>query len=79
MSTKTQITEEQLKDLQKKIALVQNFQGQIGTLEGQKHILLHQLVNAQDDLQKVQASLEEEYGKITININDGSYEPITEE
>ena len=79
MSTKTQITEEQLKDLQQKVATMQQLQGQIGALEGQKHLLLHQLAGAQDELQKLQSELEEEYGKVSINIQDGTFTPIEEE
>jgi len=79
MSTKNQITEEQLKDLQQKIGSIQEFQRQVGTLEGQKHILLHQLVNAQDELQKLQTALEDQYGKVSINIQDGTYEEIKDE
>jgi hypothetical protein len=40
---------------------------------------LHQVAAAQEDLQKLQAELEEEYGKISINIQDGTYEEIVEE
>ena len=79
MSTKTQITEEQLKDLQQKVVTMQQLQGQIGALEGQKHLLLHQLANAQDELQKSQVALEDEYGKVSINIQDGTFTPIEEE
>lgn len=73
------ITEEQLKLLQEKRSSVQQLQIYIGDIEGQKHVLLHNLVNAQNDLQEVVKSLEEEYGKITINIEDGTYDPVTEE
>ena len=79
MSTENKITEEELKGLQEKIGSIQNFQAQIGQIEGQKHLLLHQLVGAQDALQKDQVSLEEKYGKVTINIQDGTYEEIKEE
>ncbi len=75
----SKITDKQLENLQKKIATIQEFQRQIGTLEGQKHILLHQLVGAQDELQKMQTTLEEEYGKVSINIQDGTYTEITED
>ena len=75
----SKITDKQLENLQKKIATIQDLQRQIGTLEGQKHILLHQLVGAQDELQKMQTTLEEEYGKVSINIQDGTYTEITEE
>ena len=79
MSTENKITEEELKGLQEKIATIQNLQGQIGQVEGQKHLLLHQLVGAQDALQKDQVALEDKYGKVSINIQDGTYEEIKEE
>ena len=73
------IKDEQLKDLQEKVGAIQQLQTQIGNIEGQKHILLHQLVGVQEQLQELQKSLEEEYGKVSINIQDGTYEAITEE
>jgi hypothetical protein len=78
MSTENKIKEEQLQDLQAKVGTMQQIQGQIGVLEGQKHLLLHQLAGAQDELQKLQTALEQEYGKVSINIQDGSYTTITE-
>jgi len=79
MSTENKIKDEQLQDLQQKVGTIQQLQGQVGTLEGQKHLLLHQLAGAQDELQKLQTALEDEYGKININIQDGTYEEIKEE
>lgn len=73
------ITDEQLKDLQEKVGVIQNIQTQIGSLEAQKHAALHVLSAQQEELQKVQKSLEEEYGKVSINIQDGTYEPIEED
>ena len=79
MSTENKIKDEQLQDLQAKVGTMQQIQGQIGVLEGQKHLLLHQLAGAQDELQKIQTALEDEYGKVSINIQDGTFTPITEE
>lgn len=79
MSTENKITEEQLKELQEKVGLLQNLQAQIGGVETQKHMLLHQFANGQEELQKVQVALEDQYGKVSINIQDGTYEPIVEE
>ena len=79
MSTENKIKDEQLKDLQEKVGTIQQLQAQIGNLEGQKHILLHQLVGVQEELQKLQTALQDEYGKVSINIQDGSFEEITEE
>lgn len=66
------ITEEQLKELNEKHAVTQQLKLYIGDLEGQKHILLHNLVGAQEELQKVLKSLEEEYGKGSIDLKDGT-------
>ena len=79
MSTEMKIKDEQLQDLQQKVRTIQQLQGQVGVLEGQKHLLLHQLAGAQDELQKLQTALEDEYGKININIQDGTYEEIKDE
>jgi hypothetical protein len=73
------ITDKQLENLQKKVGAIQNLQAQIGGLEAQKHAALHQLAASQEDLQTLQKSLEEEYGKVSINIQDGTYEDIPEE
>jgi len=75
----SKITDKQLENLQKKIATIREIQTQVGVLEGQKHLYLHQLVSAQDELQKMQNTLEEEYGKVSINIQDGTYTEITED
>jgi hypothetical protein len=79
MSTENKIKEEQLKSLQEKVGAIQNLQAQIGGIEMQKHMALHQVAAAQEDLQKLQVELEEEYGKVSINIQDGTYEEIVEE
>ena len=79
MSQEMKIKDEQLKDLQEKVGAIQQLQGQIGGVEAQKHILLHQLLGVQDELQKLQTSLQDEYGKVSINIQDGTYQEIPEE
>ena len=73
------IKDEQLKELQGLIENINQSQIQIGQLETQKHLLLHQLSEIQQELQKFQKSLEKEYGKISINMQDGSYESIKED
>ena len=79
MSEVKKISEEQLQQLQQLVGAIQNLQSQIGGIEAQKHVALHQLLGTQDELQKVQVALEDEYGKININIQDGTYEEIVEE
>lgn len=72
------ISQEQLEELQGYVGKLNNAASQIGNLEMQKHKLNHAAAEVQNDLQKFQAKLEEKYGKVSINIQDGTYEPIPE-
>ncbi len=75
----SKITKEQLEKLQesqKKYAAIKH---DLGQLEVQKHGLLHLWAGIQEEDNKFKQELEEEYGKININLEDGSYEEIKEE
>jgi hypothetical protein len=52
---------------------------QLGQLETEKHGLLHQTADIQSQLQTFQKELEEEYGKVSVNIQDGTYVAIPDE
>ena len=73
------ITEQQLKELNEKYNKVNQLKLYVGDLEGQKHVLLHNLIGAQESLQELQETLEEQYGKINIDLTTGEYEAIKEE
>ena len=73
------ISQEQLEELQGFVGKLNNAASQIGNLELQKHQLNHAAAEVQQDLNKLQAKLEEKYGKIKIDIQTGNYEPIEEE
>jgi hypothetical protein len=72
------ISEEQLKELQGHVNKINQAQLQLGGLESQKHNLLHAVVKMQTELTEFQGKLEEEYGKVSINIQDGSIAPSPE-
>ena len=72
------ISEEQLKELQGHVNKINQAQLQLGGLESQKHNLLHAVVKMQTELTEFQNKLEEEYGKVSINIQDGSIAPLPE-
>jgi hypothetical protein len=72
------IKEEELKSLQEKVGSLQNLQSQVGQLELQKFFLTNSAAKIQQDLLEEQKKLEEEYGKVNINLQDGSYEEIEE-
>jgi hypothetical protein len=77
--SENKITQEQLEELQGYVGKLNNAASQIGNLELQKHQLQHAASEVQSDLSKFQAKLEEKYGKVQINIQDGTYKPIEEE
>ena len=73
------IKEEQLnkiKDQQEKLnELIYN----IGLLESQKHGLLHEIAKVNVEVEEYKQELEEEYGAININLEDGTYTKIEED
>jgi hypothetical protein len=79
MSNDAKITEEQLQKLQGFVSALNQSQMQLGQLEVEKHSLLHQTGEIQGQLQGFQKELEEEYGKVSVNIQDGTYVAIPEE
>jgi len=51
----------------------------IGAIEAQKHELLHAFAEVVGKSRELNETLEEKYGKIKVNLEDGSYEEIVEE
>ena len=74
----SKIKESELKTLheqeQKKGAILHD----LGLLETQKHSLNHMYAELMVEQQKSKTELEEAYGKINIDLKDGSYELIPE-
>jgi len=79
MSKEQKITEEQLKtilDSQKELnATLAN----VGVLAAQKYQLTEKAIEESKKMEKFKAELEEEYGKVNINLKDGTYEVIEDE
>ena len=70
------ISEEQLEVLKAQQASKANIVTDIGVVEAQKHELLHALANVMDKQKELAKELEEQYGKINVNLEVGSYEVI---
>ena len=66
------IKDEQLVILQDHVTKINNAQLQLGQLESQKYDIIAALPALRKDLQEFQSKLEEEYGKVSINIQDGT-------
>ena len=66
------ISKEHLDQMQKMINAVNTMQFNIGRLETQKHMVLHNLGQAQDRITVFQETLKKEYGTFDVNIEDGT-------
>ena len=66
------IKDEQLKNLQEIINALNGATTRVGQIETQKHIIMHDITKMRVDLSDLQAKLEEEYGKVNINIENGA-------
>jgi hypothetical protein len=75
----SKISKEELKNLQEQTGKQNAIKHDIGLLETQKHSLLHMYAEEMSKQDKSKKELEEKYGKINIDLKDGSYEIIEEE
>ena len=66
------ISEEQLKKLQTTVSDINQVQFQLGSLEVQKHSMLHGMTTNQNSLVEMQDEFQKDYGTFDININDGT-------
>ena len=73
------ITDEQLQTLQTHVSKINQAQLQLGQAEATKFDIIAMLPNLRKELQDFQAELEKEYGKVNVNINDGTYQDIPEQ
>ena len=73
------ITDHQLKKVTDQQRRLNDVLTNIGVLEVQKQNLAQQVKNISEEIEKTKSELEEEYGKVNINLADGTYEEIKEE
>jgi len=66
------ITEDQLAKVQKIVSNINNSKMELGSIEMQKHALMHQVNAVQEELGSLQNDLQEQYGTVDINIQDGT-------
>lgn len=73
------ITEEELKSVQDQQMKLNTILQEIGVLETKKHAFLHDVANTNEEINEFKKSLEEKYGSVTINLQDGSFKSIEKE
>ena len=74
----SKITKEELKELQEQQGKLNAIKHDIGLLSTQIHSLNHMYADEISKQEESKKGLEESYGKINIDLKDGSYEEIKE-
>jgi len=70
------ITAEELATLNEKVTAINKVQLQVGGLEAHKHELLHTLAGLAEEMKKIQATLEAEYGPVNIDLSTGEISDV---
>ena len=73
------ITEEQLTKIQGQQQELNKIIREVGILETQKHGLLHEFGKINSSVEELKVELQEQYGNININVDDGTYTVIEQE
>ena len=74
----SKITKEELKDLQEQMQKLGAIRNDIGVLSGQIAALNQMQIEQIGKQEQSKKALEESYGKINIDLKDGSYKVIEE-
>ena len=72
------ITKEELDNILQFQNRLYSLSTDVGILETQKHALLHELAGTNNEQEEYKKVLEEKYGKININLEDGTFEELKE-
>ncbi len=73
------IKDEQLQELQKLVGNLQQGQASLGQLEMQKFSILNAVQELDKQLKDIQDKLQEEYGRVSIDISNGAITEIEDE
>ena len=76
MSKELKITPEQLEKIQAQQNVRVRLLHDIGAVEAQKFDLMSALTNVSVNAKETAEELEKDYGKININLEDGTYEEV---
>ena len=79
MAKSTKLTENELKTLQENVNKINQVYMELGRLENQKHKILHQMDDIDNDFENLQKEFEDKYGKVSIDISNGELSEIKED
>lgn len=67
---------EQIREQQTKLAQIKQ---DLGTLEVRKHEIMEVFLSVNKEVEETKSELEKKYGRVNINLDDGTYSEIEEE
>ena len=73
---KNKVTEEQLAKIKEQQNSMNNILRDVGFVENQKHVLLHEYAGISQQMEEYKKELEKEYGAISIDLETGEYAEI---
>lgn len=73
------IKDEQLAKLQGLVNQINQLQMELGQVESRKYDVIAAIPSVRKELNEFQAELEKEYGKVSINIQDGTIKTESDE
>ncbi len=73
------LTEKELKDISDNQNNLHRLTTNVGILETQKHALLHEIAGVNQQIEELKKELEEKYGPINVNLEDGTFETVETE
>lgn len=73
------ITKEELEQASKQQEDLQKVILDIGVIETKKHAMLHKIADINTDIEELKKVLEEKYGHVNINLEDGTYTEVENE
>ena len=76
---KNKITKEELDKVLEFQNKIYNLSTDVGVLETRKHAMLHELAGVNQQQEEFKKVLEDKYGSININLEDGTYTDVEKE
>ncbi len=73
------ITDEELELIRGQQTKIAQIKQDIGTLELRKHEVIGVMLDVNQEVEETKTTLEEKYGRVNINLDDGSYTAVEEE
>jgi ribosomal protein L5 len=70
------ITDEELELIREQQTKIAQIKQDIGTLELRKHEVMGVMLDVNQEVEETKTTLEEKYGRVNINLDDGSYSEV---